>query len=252
MGKCNRNEAKCIRNGGKVETQLIFHNLCLEYCRRESRIWPKKRRRKYASSPRGIKPHLTTCHMHFVQGQPWLIKVACVVIPWSKRAAHTPSLNMMRAPFALSALLLLSAMLPSLMYSVRDRGKTTEFLAQIVLFFYALACVLSALLTEASMRDYACLYAQLMLMHLYASCFVALQRDATLALYPQAFKGVYLCGVCAVFATYGAYTPHVSLQVMHTLGALFSAELIGLGVLLVSSVMRGVANMYEEGLACYA
>jgi len=143
-------------------------------------------------------------------------------------------------------------MLPSLLYSVRDRGKTTEFLAQIVLFFYASACVLSALLTEAGMRDYACLYAQLMLMHLYASCFIALQRDAALALYPQAFKGVCLFGVCAVFATYGAYTPHVTLQVMHTLGALFCAELTGLGVLLVSSVMRGVANMYEEGLACYA
>ena len=90
-----------------------------------------------------------------------------------------------------------------------------------------------------------------MLMHLYASCFVALQRDATLALYPQAFKGVCVFGVCTVFGSYGAYTPHVSLQIIHTVGALFSAELIGLGVLLTSSVMRGVANMYEEGLASY-
>jgi len=37
-----------------------------------------------------------------------------------------------------------------------------------------------------------------------------------------------------------------------TLGALFSAELTGLAVLLASGVMRGVANMYEEGLACYS
>jgi hypothetical protein len=189
--------------------------------------------------------------MHFVRGQPWLFKVVCVVIPWCKRTSHTPTLNMIRAPFALSALLLLSAILPSLLYSVRDRGKTTEFLAQIVLFFYASACVLNALVTDPGLRQYSCLYAQLMLMHLYASCFVALQRDATLALYPQAFKGVCVFGVCTVFGCYGAYTPHVSLQIIHTVGALFSAELLGLGVLLTSSVMRGVANMYEEGLASY-
>ena len=189
--------------------------------------------------------------MHFVQGQPWLIKIACVVIPWCKRTSHTPTVNMLRAPFAISALLLLSAVLPSLLYSVRDRGKTTEFLAQIVLFFYASACVLSALLTDPGMREYSCLYAQLMLMHLYASCYTTLHRDATLALYPQAFKGACVFGLCTVFGTYGAYTPRVVLQVMYTLGALFSAELICLAVLLTSSVMRGVANMYEEGLTNY-
>lgn len=190
--------------------------------------------------------------MHFVQGQPWLVKVACVVIPWSKRAAHTPSLNMLRAPFALSALLLLSVMMPSLIFSVRDRGKTTEFFAQIVLFVHAAACLVCALLANPSGHDYAFLYAQLLLLHLYASCFVAIHRDASLTLYPTAFKGVGLVGMCAVFAAYGAYTPHVNLQVVPTLGALFSAELTGCAVLLVSSVMRGVANMYQETLACYA
>jgi len=188
--------------------------------------------------------------MHFVRGQPWLIKVACVVIPWSKRASHTISVVVLRWPFALSALLLLSAVMPSLLFSVRNRAKTTEFLAQIVLYFYASACVLSLLLADNEMRGYACLFAQILLMHLYTSCFLALQRDATLTLYPQAFKGVCLVGVGVVFSVYGAYTPHVALQVVPTLAALFSAELVGLGVLLVSSVMRAVANMYEEGLSC--
>jgi hypothetical protein len=190
--------------------------------------------------------------MHFVQGQPWMVKVACVVIPWSKRAAHTPSLNMLRAPFALSALLLLSVMMPSLIFSVRDRGKTNEFFAQIVLFMHAAAGLVCALLDNSNGKEYAFLYAQLLQLHMYASCFVAIRRDASLTLYPTAFKGVCLFGMCVVFAAYGAYTPHVNLEVVPTLGALFSAELTGLAVLLVSGVVRGVANMYEEGLACYS
>jgi len=186
--------------------------------------------------------------MHFVQGQPWLVKVVCVVVPWSKRAAHTPSLNVLRAPFAVSALLLLSVMLPSLLFSVRDRAKTTELFAQMLLFLYAAACAVCALLADPALRPYACLYAQLLLLHLFMSCFVAVHRDATLTLYPQAFKTVSVLGSGAVFATYSAYTPHVDLQIMHTLGALFSAELAGLAVLLASSVMRALANMYEECL----
>ena len=205
---------------------------------------------KVSSLP-DIKPRFDFHHMHFVRGQPWLMKVACVVIPWSKRASHTVSVDMLRAPFALSALLLLSAVMPSLLFSVRNRAKTTEFLAQILLYFYASACLISVLLSDPEMRGYACLFAQLLLMHLYTSCFLALQRDATLTLYPQAFKGVCLVGVGLVFSVYGAYTPHVTLQVVYTLVALFSAELVGLCVLLVSSVMRGVANMYEESLSCY-
>jgi len=120
-----------------------------------------------------------------------------------------------------------------------------------LLYFYASACVLSFLLADNEMRGYACLFAQILLMHLYTSCFLALQRDATLTLYPQAFKGVCLVGVGVVFSVYGAYTPHVSLQVVQTLAALFSAELVGLGVLLLSGVLRGVANMYEESLSSY-
>ena len=190
--------------------------------------------------------------MHFVQGQPWLLKVLCVAIPWSKRATHLPSLSVLRAPLALSALLLLSAMLPSLVYSVRDRGKTTEFFAQTVLFAHAAAGAVCALLADDALRGYACLYAQLLLLHLFVSCFRAVQRDATLTLYPHAFRGVCVLGGGVVFAAYGAYTPRVDLQIVPALGALFSAELLGMGVLLVSSVMRGVACMYEEALATYA
>jgi len=191
-------------------------------------------------------------HMHFVRGQPWLLKVACVVIPWCKRTTHQPSLSMVRAPFLLSALVLLSALLPSLLFSVRNRGKTTELAAQMVLFLYAAACIVSALLADPALHAYACLVAQLLLAHLFWSCFLALQRDNTLSLYPQAFRAASLAGVVAVFTAYGMSTPHVDLQVIHTLGALFSAEMAGLAVMLVSSVMRAVATMYEEGLACYA
>jgi hypothetical protein len=190
--------------------------------------------------------------MHFVQGQPWLLKVACVAVPWSKRATHQPARSVLGAPFALSALLLLSVMLPSLVYSVRDRGKTTEFFAQTVLFAHAAAAAVSALLSDPALRGYACLYAQLLLLHLFVSCFLAVQRDATLTLYPRAFRGVCALGGAAVFAAYAAYTPHVDLQIVPALGALFSAELLGVVVLVASSVMRGVAAMYEEALACYA
>jgi len=135
---------------------------------------------------------------------------------------------------------------------VRNRGKTTELAAQIVLFLYAAACIVSALLADPALQAYACLVAQLLLAHLYWSCFLALQRDSTLSLYLQAFRAASLAGAVAVFAAYGMCTPHVDLQVIHTLGALFSAEMAGLAVMLVSSVMRAVATMYEEGLACYA
>ena len=190
--------------------------------------------------------------MHFVQGQPWLVKVACVVVQWGKRATHAPSVNMLRVPFALSALVLLSVMLPSLLFSVRDRGKTTELFAQMLLFLYAAACAVCALLADPALQAYACLYAQLLLMHLFFSCFMALHRDATLTLYPQAFKAVSACGCAAVFVAYCACTPHVDLQLVHTLGALFSAELAGLAVLVASGVMRALATMYEDGLAKYA
>jgi len=63
---------------------------------------------------------------------------------------------------------------------------------------------------------------------------------------------VCVLGGGVVFAAYGAYTPHVDLQIVPALGALFSAELLGMAVLLLSSVMRGVATMYEEALATYA
>jgi len=190
--------------------------------------------------------------MHFVQGQPWLLKVACVVVPWSKRATHQPSMHVVRAPFLLAALLLLSVVLPSLLYSVRDRGKTTEFCAQTVLFLHAAAGAVCALLADPALSSYACLNAQLLLLHLFVSCFLAVRRDATLTLYPLAVRTVCVLGAGTVFAAYAAYTPHVDMQIVPALGALFSAELLGMAVLLVSSVMRGVAAMYEEALASWA
>jgi hypothetical protein len=137
-------------------------------------------------------------------------------------------------------------------YSVRDRGKTTEFFAQTVLFAHAAAAAVSALLSDPALRGYACLYAQLLLLHLFVSCFLAVRRDATLTLYPLAVRTVCVLGAGMVFATYAAYTPHVDLQIVPALGALFSAELLGVVVLVASSVMRGVAAMYEEALASYA
>lgn len=189
--------------------------------------------------------------MHFVTSMPWFVKMLCVLVPWAKRSVHTPSLNMLRVPFALSALVLLSALLPSLVFSVRERAKTTELFAQTVLYHYAAACVVCALVRDHSLRPYAGLCAQLLLMHLYFSCGTALRRSAHLTLYPRACQAVCALGFAAVLAVYCLYTPHVDQQLIPTLGVLFAPELVGLAVLVASSVMRAFANTYEQVLEKY-
>jgi len=190
--------------------------------------------------------------MHFVGSVPWFVKVLCVLVPWVKRSAHTPSPNMLRVPFALTALLLLSVALPSLLFSVRDRARTTEFFAQTLLFVYAAGVLVCAVQRDAAHRAYAGLAAQLLLMHLFYSCSAALRRSAALTLYPGAFQAICVLGFGAVFAVYSLSTPHVELELMPTLGALFAPELAGLAVLIASGVMRALAEMYEQVLDRYA
>lgn len=190
--------------------------------------------------------------MHFVGSVPWFVKVVCVLVPWAKRSTHPPSLNTLRVPFAATALLLLSVVLPSLLFSVRDRARTTEFFAQTLLFVYAAAATVCAVQRDATHRAYASLTAQLLLMHLFYSCSAALRRNAALTLYPRAFQAICVFGFGAVFAVYSLSTPHVDLELMPTLGALFVPELAGLAVLVASGVMRALADMYEQVLDRYA
>lgn len=183
--------------------------------------------------------------MHFVRSMPWLLKILCVMVALFKRQQHAYTLNALRAPFLLAVLLLASATLPSLCYSVRQREQTTGLLVQTVLFVVATGALACRLHASAEHHAYAPIAVQFLLLHVFYSLFCAVRRAPKLLLYPQAVQTLSACCLVGQFAALVASTPQLEMQVLPALALLFAGEAVGVFVLVLSCLMQALAVSYQ-------
>ena len=189
--------------------------------------------------------------MYFLKSMPWLCKIAAVLVALFKRQHHTLGIDALRTPFLLAVLLLLSTTLPSMVFSVRHRAVTTEFLMQMLLFAAATGAVTCSVFRSAEQRPYAAITVHFMLMHLFYSVLLAVHANKRLVLYPSAVKALSAACFLGLATALLVATPQLDMQVLPTLAVLFVSETTGCLVLLVSSVLRAVADMYAAFFDSY-
>ena len=188
--------------------------------------------------------------MYFLKSMPWLCKIAAVLVALFKRQKHTLGIAGVRAPYLLSVLLILSATLPSLCFSVRHRAATTEFMVQTLLFTGATGGVACTVFSSAE-HTYAAITVHFMLMHLFYSVFLAVGANRRLVLYPAAVRGLSACCFVCLAVALLVTTPQLDMQLLPTLAVLFVSEVTGCAVLLVSSILKAVADMYAAFFESY-
>ena len=184
--------------------------------------------------------------MHYIKSMPWIVKFGSIMISLFKRRDQPLTLATIRTPFCFALLLLVSAALPSLVFSVRHRAQTTQFLVQTLMFGCAAACIVCKIYHSREYHSYAGISMQFMLMHLFFSVFSSVHAQHKLMLYPQALKLLaVVCFVCCTI-TLAINTPQVEMQLLPTLVVLFLAEMNGADVFLASSLLKAVADLYES------
>ena len=194
--------------------------------------------------------------MLYGQSAPWPLKLGifgAATLTGYGAASDAPAPEApdaaLRACFAALVLFTVASVLPSLVYSVRSRRETTTFVTQSVLMLAACGAFVEYLCAaDTGKRAYACVSLLVVATHYLFMVFRALARAPTLLLY----SGAVGAGAIALLVVIvGALVPRLAVFRMHGAVALclmFVGELLGLGMFIIDSVLRAVAEGAEQAL----
>ena len=119
------------------------------------------------------------------------------------------------------------------------------------MFGCAAACIVCKIYHSREYHSYAGISMQFMLMHLFYSVFLAVGANRRLVLYPAAVRGLSACCFVCLAVALLVTTPQLDMQLLPTLAVLFVSEVTGCAVLLVSSILKAVADMYAAFFESY-
>lgn len=184
---------------------------------------------------------------------PWPIKasifIAAILAAERNGAPDPVELKQRDARMCFGALVLFmtASTLPSVCYSVRCRRDTTTFLSQSMLMLCAIGAYIVILYgRDADSRLYACASMLVLCTHFMYMVFRALSRTPALLHYGAVVApGALALGVVLI----GVLVPRLPALRMHSVlsvALLFLGECLGLGVFVLDTVVRSIAEGVEE------
>lgn len=185
----------------------------------------------------------------FAKTSPWPLKVVTLAVLVCSQHASLPmqasSESMLRPIlYALSGYIL-STLLPSVVFAMPSRSQTTSYVVQTLLMLMAAYSFLASL-GPHGLAQYELVSMQLVMSHVLWAQSVKLSAKAQVLLYQRAVVVLNrLCLPVLIFASAFA-PPHQGLENLTLLVLVFVPEMLGLVVLVLSSVLRALGIVFEN------
>lgn len=142
---------------------------------------------------------------------------------------------------------LTACLLPSVVYSVRDRKHTMQLIMESMGMNLCIAMCMNHLLLTDSIAD-AVVFLQVLLVHLFYNLSRAAHENQhkKILSYRQAVRSVGLLSAVTFPCILAVRCPSREVDMKIVLVVMFAGEMIGFAVMLLCSVVRTFGNLYER------
>lgn len=181
---------------------------------------------------------------------PWGMKLCNVIVALAAQSVHSQSPNVrdrLLIVYALVCLGTLGLLMPSMIFSVRNRTETTSFCTRLLTALVGIGIVMCCMWSEATTRPHTAFAMQMLLCHtFYCQCSEMRHRPKVLLYHKTA---MYCFAVTAVVSPLALATCTRSLQPdVFMLFALFVAEINSFITGIISSIILITGDAYERAL----
>jgi hypothetical protein len=190
--------------------------------------------------------------MYYVSSLPWPIKMLVFGMGLMRSfAAPDPlgalSLSVFQTCFWSVCVCTVGALLPSLLYSVRSRRETTNFISQTMLMgTFAAVSMCTLFRHSVESRSHTCMAMLVLSTHfLYMLC-RAVSVAPRLLNYGQGVQMLSALACATVAGVLSQRLPAQPVHGLHTVALLFAGEVLGLLTFVVSETMRACADGVEH------
>ena len=159
-------------------------------------------------------------------------------------AVPSPNTDRYRYVFGFVCLVTFSSVLPSLMYSTSNRSLTTSYVMQSCLYLTGTHTLLELL--TAHSQQHCVLVTYLLLCHFLSGQISGLKQQRRTLLYCDFIVRLNFALVCILSLVCLLICPPVRMQGAWMTAILFLPEVLGLGVAVVHSAVKGLGDLYEE------
>ena len=182
----------------------------------------------------------------FMHTCPWPVKMWTLGIAFMSEFIAVPSAHAARYRyvFGLVCAVLVSSVLPSMMFSVSKRSSTSCYIVQSVLYLAATHVILQMLSSYSA--EHIVLLTYLLLSHfLSGQCIILRQHRRTL-LYSSLTVHINVALICLLSIVCMVICPRVSMHLWLISVILFVPEVLGLCISAVYCVIKAIGDLYEE------
>ena len=182
----------------------------------------------------------------FMHTCPWPVKMWTLVIAFISDFIAVPSAHTARYKyvFGFVCAIMMSSVLPSIIFSVSNRRKTSCYIMQSILYLAATYVILQILSSYSD--EHIVLLTYLLLSHfLSGQCMILRQHRRTL-LYSGVTMHINVALICLQSIVCMVICPRVSMHLWLISVILFVPEVLGLCVSAVYVVMKAIGDLYEE------
>jgi len=182
----------------------------------------------------------------FMQGCPWAVKIWTLAIALLSDvlAEHTSNPLRHSYVFALVCISTLSSVMPSIVFSMSNRKKTTAYIMQSALYLTGVYTVLDVLLAYSA--QHCVLVTYLLLCHFLAAQVSALHHQPHVLMYSSVVVRLNYALLALLSLVCLWMCPRVHVHGVSITGMLFLPELLGVLVTAVHSIVKAFGDLFEE------
>jgi hypothetical protein len=182
----------------------------------------------------------------FMRGCPWAVKICTLVIALlsDMLAVHSVYPYRYSYVFALVCISTLSSVMPSMVFSMSNRKKTTSYIMQSALYLTAVYTVLDVLLSYNA--QHCVLVTYLLVCHFLTAQAAVLREQPHVLMYASVIVRLQYALLALVSLVCLCICPPVHVHGVSITGMLFLPELLGLLVTVVHSIVKAFGDLFEE------